>query len=176
MAMRYKLEEQVNDNEKAAEEELNNDQNAKGITIKIKKKTLKTGAVIIIVLAIVLGFLLTQTRKIDGTWIRVADDNDLVGMIVKVENGEGVIVKTSPNNSLGYGFSEGQIKWKNIKKTGWGQYTFSDLVSEDESATTFYDGSVSRMEVSMNGKKLTLTVQAGELSGRTGWYQEWEKK
>jgi len=96
MAMRYKLEEQVNDNEKAAEEELNNDQNAKGITIKIKKKTLKTGAVIIIVLAIVLGFLLTQTRKIDGTWIRVADDNDLVGMIVKVENGEGVIVKTSP--------------------------------------------------------------------------------
>ena len=175
MAMRYKLGEQEKETSKVNASEQTQSKDAKGFTIMIKKKTLLICAVSALVLLTGICLFFNQTRKIEGTWIRVADDNDLVGMIVKVENSQGVIVKTSPNTSLGYGFAEGQVKWKNIQKAGWGKYTFSDLVSDDDSLATYYDGSTSRMEVSLNGKKLILTVVAGELSGRTGWYQEWKK-
>ena len=179
MAMRYR----VNESQKIQESVVDQGEGKKSvanknITIKIKKKTLLGSAIAILLIAVGIGVLFSQTRKIDGTWIRVSDDNNLTGMVVRIENGQGVIVKSSSNNSLGYGFKEGLVKWNNIQKTGWGQYTFSDLVSDDNSATTYYDNSISKMEVSMDGKRLTLTVVSGYLGepGRTGLYQEWEKK
>ena len=145
------------------------------ITIYVKKKTLIILGIVICLIGLSTALLLTQTRKIDGTWVRVNDDNGLIGMVVNVSNGQGIIVKEPDTNALGYGFKVGQVKWMNITKSGWGQYTFSDATSDDDTGAVYFDNAISKMEVSLDGKKLTLTVQAGELTGKTGLYQEWKK-
>lgn len=148
-------------------------------TITVKKKTVWIIVAISIAIFAVILAVYTQTRKITGTWRRVYDDNGLTGMVVKVgkENGTlcGVVVSVPDKAGLttGYQFEVNDIKWNTIRRTGWGQYEFFDLVAPDYGSEKYYDN-LSTMVVSANGKKMVLTVN-GDTSNRTGIYQEWEK-
>lgn len=176
MAMKYRDEEisEIRNDEGKIEE--SKGEHKKTITVHVKKKTIILSIVCALIVVIATSVAISQTRKIDGTWVRVVDDNDLTGMVVQVSNGQGTIIKAPSNNSRGYGFKDGQIKWANITKNGWGKYSFYDAISDDNSSKVYFDNSISKMEVSIDGKRLTLTVEASDLAGRTGLYQEWEKQ
>ena len=77
-------------------------------------------------------FLLSSCKnndKIIGTWERYGDD--FAGMRVKVvkegEHIKGTIIFATDMSKELLGFAEGDVKWKNIKKTTENKYEFEDL-------------------------------------------------
>lgn len=149
----------------------------KSINISIKKKNIKWIALSFTLMLIVVYGITTQTRKVEGTWVRSVDDNGLAGMVVHVDSSDGITngtIISIPNKK--FNFKIGEIKWNNIKKIGWGTYEFYDLVSSDNGNINYYD-STSTLKVSLDGKTLTLTVNSTPTNvGKSGLYQIWKKQ
>ena len=147
------------------------------VTIKIKKKDAKLIIAVLIIAIIGSMAVYTQTRRIEGAWVRTNDDNGLTGMVVTVNksNNYGEITLVA-NNDISH-FRVGEQKWTNIKKIGWGKYSLEDLTSDGLTGKSYNDGSKSIVSVSLDGKTLTIT-HSGSDSGsiRTGYYQVWNKK
>lgn len=149
------------------------EQKNKNIVFVIRKKKIKHILLAVFGVGIMIGMIYMQTRKIDGTWVRVYDDNNLRGMTVQVDQINGVIVNPMSNIDQGLIFEQGEIKWKNIKKIGWGKYVIEDLTCNAETQKKGYVNSI--VDVSINGRKMTLQVPPTEKIA-SGRYQVWEKQ
>lgn len=163
------------------EQIITNEKNSRIRTYRVKKKWLIVVIIIIALITVLMAAIYVKTRSITGTWIRKSDDNTdtLAGQTVCVSmiDGklQGVITQT-PERDYGDGasFNIGDIKWGNITKTGWGKYIGYDLLSNNDGSGTCYGGT-SDFVVSLNGKQLTLSVHSGDVGGRNGIYQIWDK-
>ncbi len=113
-------------------------------------------------------------RPIEGTWIRQSDDNyGAEGMTIEViKNGsfyEGKVTSASNDSSK---FKEGQIKWFQLKKIGFGLYECYDLCQYEETNTFGYDDVTSTLTVMSGGKSLTIDSPKHS----AGAHQIWIKK
>lgn len=100
-----------------------------------------------------------------GSWERAEGDfSELHGMIVEVQGdgATGVIVAV-PDNP--YEFVVGDVKWDQIEASGDGEFTFQDLVREENTgATSTVEGVITLGE---DGTTLEINFPA------TGTVQEW---
>ena len=115
-------------------------------------------------------------RRLEGVWIRQPDDNtNAKGMVVVVSKVDGIyqgeIIEMGNDSRL---FEVGQIKWKNIRKVGFGQYECNDLIGEADTQRYYYDESLSYIKVLNGGEHLTLAARSDTTS--SGRYQIWIKQ
>ena len=100
-----------------------------------------------------------------GQWERSESTfTSLDGMIIEVQaNGASALILTVPENE--FQFAAGDEKWIAITSTGEGEYSFHDLVREENTgATSHVEGVIT---VSEDGNTLTMTFPT------TGTTQEW---
>lgn len=130
---------------------------------------------IIFVISIIAIFSIYNfARPIEGTWVRQADDNyGAEGMTIEVvKNGsfyEGRVTSDSNDTSK---FKEGQVKWFQLRKVGFGLYECYDLCQYEETNSFGYDDVVSTLTVMPGGK--SLTVDSPKFSA--GAHQIWVKQ
>lgn len=130
---------------------------------------------IIFVISIIAIFSIYNfARPIEGIWIRQADDNyGAEGMTIEVvKNGdfyEGKVTSDSDDSSK---FKEGQVKWFQLKKVGFGLYECYDLCQYEETNSFGYDDVISTLTVMPGGK--SLTVDSPKFSA--GAHQLWIKQ
>jgi hypothetical protein len=100
-----------------------------------------------------------------GQWERAESTfTSLDGMIIEVQgDGTSALILTVPENE--YQFAAGDEKWSDIESTGDGEYTFQDLVREENTgATSYVEGIIT---VGGDGNTLVMTFPT------TGTDQEW---
>ena len=100
-----------------------------------------------------------------GQWERAESTfTSLDGMIIEVQgDGTSALILTVPENE--YQFSAGDEKWSDIESTGDSEYSFQDLVREENTgATSYVEGIIT---VSEDGNTLVMTFPT------TGTNQEW---
>jgi len=100
-----------------------------------------------------------------GQWERAESTyTSLDGMIIEVQvDGTSALILTVPENE--YQFASGDEKWSDIESTGNGEYSFRDLVREENTgATSYVEGIIT---VSEEGNTLVMTFPT------TGTTQEW---
>jgi hypothetical protein len=100
-----------------------------------------------------------------GQWERAESTfTSLDGMIIEVQgDGTSALILTVPENE--YQFAAGDEKWSDIESTGDGEYTFQDLVREENTgATSYVEGIIT---VGEDGNTLVMTFPT------TGTNQEW---
>jgi hypothetical protein len=100
-----------------------------------------------------------------GQWERAESTfTSLDGMIIEVQgDGTSALILTVPENE--YQFVAGDEKWSDIVSTGDGEYTFQDLVREENTgATSHVEGIIT---VGEDGSTLVMTFPT------TGTTQEW---
>lgn len=100
-----------------------------------------------------------------GEWERAEGDfSELHGMIVEVGgDGTTAVIVSVPENP--YQFVVGDVKWDQIEETGDGEFTFQDLVREENTgATSTTEGVITLSE---DGNTIEITFPA------TGTVQEW---
>jgi ABC-type phosphate transport system substrate-binding protein len=100
-----------------------------------------------------------------GQWERAESTfTSLDGMIIEVQgDGTSALILTVPENE--YQFAAGDEKWSDIESTGDGEYTFQDLVREENTgATSYVEGIIT---VGGDGNTLVMTFPT------TGTNQEW---
>lgn len=116
----------------------------------------------------------TFARSIEGTWIRQADDHTgAEGMAVEVvKNGsvlEGKVIADSDDPTK---FKEGQIKWFQLRKVGFGTYECFDLCLDEETNAFYYDDTVSTLTILSGGNTLILDAP----KHTKGAHQMWVKQ
>lgn len=130
---------------------------------------------IVFVIAIVTVFLVYNfARPIEGTWVRQADDNyGAEGMTIEViKNGsfyEGKVTSDSNDSSK---FKEGQIKWFQLRKVGFGLYECYDLCQYEETNTFGYDDVTSTLTVMSGGRSLTLDSPKHSAGAHQIWIKQ----
>ena len=100
-----------------------------------------------------------------GQWERAESTfTSLDGMIIEVQDDGGTaVILTVPENE--YQFQAGDEKWSEIQQTSENEYTFQDLVREENTgATSHVEGVIA---VSEDGNALVMTFPT------TGTTQEW---
>jgi len=95
-------------------------------------------------LLLTLSFIIQAESQVDlqGQWLRVDDtiqnptdfkdqnfDSTIIEVVVKDTVLVGLLLRV-PMNAVDYGYSEGQIKWKNFRKAGNNQYDFEGLLMQ----------------------------------------------
>lgn len=141
------------------------------VHVKIKKKTLRNIIIGICAIVVAIGIFFSQTRKIEGTWVRQSDDTNIAGMTVNVEHNSGII-QSVPSQSDTY-FKNGEVKWNSIRKVGWGKYKAYDLASY-VGGKNIVDPNASTLTVSLDGKRLQIdTPFSSGLNPETGLHQVW---
>ncbi len=138
-----------------------------------KKALIIAGSATAIVIAVLLSVYMFA-RPIEGIWVRQTDTNYTVaGMTVEVRrNGralEGVIISMPEGAEA---FEVGQIKWFNIRKVGFGRYSFQDLTHSDSSGSYYYHRESDILAVSSGGKNLSIITSQPDQKGH---YQVWLK-
>lgn len=113
-------------------------------------------------------------RPIEGIWVRQADDNiGAEGMTIEViKNGsyyEGKVTSGSNDSSK---FKEGQIKWFQLKKIGFGIYECYDLCQDETTNNFYYDGTVSTLTVMSGGKSLNLVAPKHSAGANQIWIKQ----
>lgn len=100
-----------------------------------------------------------------GQWERAEGDfSELHGMIVEVGgDGTSAVIVAVPENP--YQFVVGDVKWDQIEATGDGEFTFQDLVREENTGATSSTEGV--IILSEDGTTLEINFPA------TGTVQEW---
>ncbi len=100
-----------------------------------------------------------------GQWERAESTfTSLDGMIIEVQaDGASALILTVPENE--YQFAAGDEKWSDIESTGDAEYSFQDLVREENTGTTSYVEGV--ITVGEDGNTLVMTFPT------TGTTQEW---
>lgn len=100
-----------------------------------------------------------------GQWERAESTyTSLDGMIIEVDAvGASAVILTVPENE--YQFAAGDVKWSEIEQTSEFEYSFQDLVrQENTGATSYVEGII---QLSDDGSSLTMTFPT------TGTSQEW---
>ena len=108
---------------------------------------------------------ITVGSPLVGQWERSESTfTSLDGMIIEVQgNGTTALILTVPENE--YQFVAGDEKWSDIQSTGEGEFSFQDLVREENTgATSHVEGVIT---VGDDGNTLTMTFPT------TGTTQEW---
>lgn len=116
----------------------------------------------------------TFARPIEGTWIRQADDHiGAEGMAVEVvKNGsvlEGKVIADSDDPSK---FKEGQIKWFQLRKVGFGTYECFDLCLDEETNAFYYDDTVSTLTIMSGGNTLILDAPRHTMGAHQIWVKQ----
>ena len=144
--------------------------------IVVSKKTLILGGGIVLTIFCLLLVLYAFGRPLEGTWVRQSDDNStLSGMKVEVRNNGGKLEGTIVSMPDGaYAFEEGQIKWAEIKKVGFGKYQCVDLSFLQPENIYSYEGST-LLSVGPGGKQMTLQTVTNQIVQR-GRHQLWLKE
>jgi hypothetical protein len=99
-----------------------------------------------------------------GQWERAQSTyTSLDGMIVEVQgDGGSAVILTVPENE--YQFVSGDVKWSDIVESGENEWTFQDLVREENTGSTSHVGGV----IVYDPETDTITM-----SFDTGTQQEW---
>jgi hypothetical protein len=99
-----------------------------------------------------------------GQWERAQSTyTSLDGMIVEVQDdGATAVILTVPENE--YQFVSGDVKWSDIVESGENEWTFQDLVREENTGSTSHVGGV----IVYDPESDTITM-----SFDTGTEQEW---
>ncbi len=122
---------------------------------------------------LVLGIILSVyafARPIEGVWIRQQDDTRNMGLVVAVRK-DGNSFFGEIIEAKGTDFENGQIKWMNIKKVGFGRYKCYDLHAG--SGIYNYKNITSTMVVNSGGK--TMTIFTDQKTADSGQFQIWHK-
>jgi hypothetical protein len=109
--------------------------------------------------------VITVASPLVGQWERSESTfTSLDGMIIEVQgDGTTALILTVPENE--YQFVAGDEKWSDIQSTGEGEFSFQDLVREENTgATSYVEGIIT---VGEDGKTLVMTFPT------TGTNQEW---
>jgi hypothetical protein len=108
---------------------------------------------------------ITVGSPLVGQWERSESTfTSLDGMIIEVQgDGTTALILTVPENE--YQFVAGDEKWSDIQSTGEGEFSFQDLVREENTGATSYVEGV--ITVGEDGTTLTMTFPT------TGTTQEW---
>ncbi len=151
------------------------DKSRKKRGFQVSKKVVAVISALFILALGSLGYIYTFTRTIEGTWVRQMDDNTtLAGMTVEVRrNGsrlEGVIISMPAGAES---FYVGQVKWFGIRKTGFGQYAYYDLIAKDGGTEYYYGSNIDDMII--NADESQLTISSNNDTER-GQHQLWVKQ
>jgi hypothetical protein len=109
--------------------------------------------------------VITVGSPLVGQWERSESTfTSLDGMIIEVQgDGTTAVIVTVPENE--FQFVAGDEKWSDIQSTSEGEFSFQDLVREENTGATSYVEGV--ITVSDDGNTLTMTFPT------TGTTQEW---
>ena len=142
----------------------------------VSKKALLVGCGIALTVLCLLLLLYAFGRSVEGIWVRQSDDNStLSGMKVEVRRNSGKLEGTIVSIPEGaYAFEEGQIKWAEIKKVGFGKYQCFDLSFLQPENIYSYEGST-LLSIGPGGKQMTLQTMASGIVQR-GRHQLWVKE
>ncbi len=106
-----------------------------------------------------------EAPSLAGQWERAESTyTSLDGMIIEVQaDGASALILTVPENE--FQFAVGDEKWSHIESSGDGEYSFHDLVREENTgATSYVEGIIT---VGEDGNTLVMTFPT------TGTTQEW---
>ncbi len=100
-----------------------------------------------------------------GQWERAESTfTSLDGMIIEVQpDGTSALILTVPENE--YQFAVGDEKWSDIESSGEGEYSFLDLVREENTGSTSHVEGI--ITVGEDGNTIVMTFPT------TGTEQEW---
>ena len=138
-----------------------------------KKNIILFSGMFLLIFSIVIG-IYTFGHPVEGVWIRQDDDTHVAGMTVEVIKTSGVyegLIISMPDDA--WTFHQGQIKWRDIRKIGFGQYECQSLAGTDEMGY-HYPEAKAIITVLDGGNKMTLVHEDNTTS--TGKYQVWIKQ
>lgn len=141
---------------------------------------------LLLFIVFILTIQLNAQEELIGNWYRVEDramnpnDSDMPTqdstiLEVKYYQGElvGILMKV-PKTSIPYGYKTGQVKWKNITKTGKNQFELYGLLMEIGTPGIFDKATWLKVQVNLIENKNTILLYTDSQGDRFNWSkQKW---